>query len=68
MGATHSPAAAITDASRQRQRASRGAVSGGLANRPVTAPAGAGVAISDLKRDLPPPPIGKRSTFDINIS
>ena len=30
---TRSPAAAITDASRQRQRASRGAVSGGLASR-----------------------------------
>ena len=58
-GATHSPAAAITDASRQRQRASRGAVSGGLASRHGHRPAGAGVAIPHAqgKSHPPAPPV-----------
>ena len=53
-GATHSPAAAITDASRQRQRASRGAVSGGLASRHGHRPAGAGVAIPHAQGNRTP--------------
>ena len=56
-GATHSPAAAITDASRQRQRASARRCHGGLASRHGHRPAGAGVAIPHAQAAPPAPPV-----------